>query len=73
MPNKKLIKFEDLKKLIPLSRSTVWRRIQQGTFPKSIDLGGGTKNSAKAWIEDDILTWIERQQAASQLNLNKVN
>ena len=58
----KLLRFKELSRYIPLSRSTIWRKIKKGTFPKSIDLGGGTKNSAKAWLESDILAWIEQQR-----------
>jgi len=59
----RLLKFKELVKYVPLSRATLWRRVKAGTFPKPIDLGGGTKNSAKAWIENDILAWMEEQQS----------
>jgi prophage regulatory protein len=34
-----------------LSRSTIYARISEGTFPKPIDLGGGR---AVGWIEAEI-------------------
>jgi len=42
---------------VPISRSTLWRRIQAGTFP------GPVKLSARvtAWRAEDIRRWIEHQ------------
>ena len=37
-----------------LSRSTIYRRAQEGTFPKSISLGA----RAVGWLEEDINKWI---------------
>lgn len=38
-----------------LSRSTIYRRMEEGEFPKSFGLGGG----AVAWLESDVLEWME--------------
>ena len=42
---------------VPISRSTLWRRIQAGTFP------GPVKLSARvtAWRAEDLRQWIEQQ------------
>jgi len=59
----KILKFNELKKYIPLSRSSIWRRIKNGNFPKAINLGGSdAPNSAKGWLESDVISWIEKQQ-----------
>jgi prophage regulatory protein len=39
-----------------LSRSTIYARIAEGTFPRPIDLGGGR---AVGWIEAEIDTWLK--------------
>jgi prophage regulatory protein len=39
-----------------LSRSTIYARISEGTFPKPIDLGGGR---AVGWIEAEIDDWLK--------------
>jgi prophage regulatory protein len=39
-----------------LSRSTIYARISEGTFPKPIDLGGG---GAVGWIESEINAWLK--------------
>lgn len=43
-----------------LSRSTIYLRIQQGTFPKPIKLGGAR---AVGWLENEISTWLAKQIA----------
>ena len=40
-----------------LSRSTIYLRISQGTFPKPVSLGP----RAVGWVEAEIQEWIERQ------------
>ena len=42
---------------VPISRSTLWRRIQAGTFP------GPVKLSARvtAWRAEDVRNWIAAQ------------
>lgn len=42
-----------------LSRSTIYARIQEGTFPSPIPLGA----RAVGWLASDIDAWIERQVA----------
>lgn len=38
-----------------LSRSTIYLRIQEGTFPKPISLGGAR---AVGWLENEIDAWV---------------
>ncbi len=39
-----------------LSRSTIYARIAEGSFPRPIDLGGGR---AVGWIEAEIEAWLQ--------------
>lgn len=39
---------------VPLSRSTIYARMADGTFPQSLDLGGGRIG----WLESEIDEWI---------------
>ena len=45
-----------------LSRSTIYLRVSQGTFPKPVSLGG----RAVGWIEEEIQHWLERRIEASR-------
>lgn len=46
-----------------LSRSTIYLRMAQGTFPRSISLGG---LRAVGWLESEIDAWLHEQIAASR-------
>ncbi len=39
-----------------LSRSTIYARIAEGSFPRPIDLGGGR---AVGWVEAEIDAWLQ--------------
>ncbi len=39
-----------------LSRSTIYSRISEGSFPRPIELGGGR---AVGWIESEINEWLQ--------------
>ena len=45
-----------------LSRSTIYLRISQGTFPKPVNLGA----RAVGWIEEEIQEWLQQQIEASR-------
>lgn len=50
-----LLRRPDVEKKTGLSRSTIYKRIDEGTFPKPIPLGG----RLVAWLEADIQDWIQ--------------
>lgn len=43
-----------------LSRSTIYLRIQEGTFPRPINLGA----RAVGWLESEVTEWIAERVAA---------
>ncbi|WP_201745005.1 helix-turn-helix transcriptional regulator [Aidingimonas lacisalsi] len=51
----KLIRIKDVMDRTGLARSTVYKYINEGKFPKPIKLG----TRAVAWVEDEIDTWIQ--------------
>lgn len=57
-----IIKLPEVKSRTSLSRSTIYRRISQGTFPAPINLGG----RAVGWIEAEILGWLNQQIESSR-------
>lgn len=52
----KIIRFKDLKKIIGVSISTIYRWEQAGNFPKRLQLG---KNSV-GWRLDEVEEWISK-------------
>lgn len=45
-----------------LSRSTIYLRVSQGTFPRPVSLGA----RAVGWVEAEIQEWLQRQIEASR-------
>lgn len=58
----KLLRFRELRNAIPLSRSTIWRKVNDGTFPAPIQIS----KVAIAWLKSDIERWISEQVEVSQ-------
>lgn len=52
----RLLKLKDVQAETSLGVSTIYRRMEQGTFPKNRALGGGRV----AWAEADIEAWKQR-------------
>jgi len=57
-----ILRLPEVKKRTGLSRSTIYSRVDQRTFPQPISLGG----RAIGWIESEIETWLDRQIEASR-------
>lgn len=54
-----------LKQVLPrvgLSRSTIYQRIADGTFPKPVNLG----SRAVGWLESEIDNWLAQRVEASR-------
>src|SRR5436309_11368054 len=51
------IRFKELKTLVPLGRTTIWRMEREGRFPRSRRIG----KSAKAWLETEVLSWMQER------------
>ena len=50
----RILRLPEVKASVGLSRSTIYLRIQEGSFPKPISLGA----RAVGWLESDIENWI---------------
>jgi prophage regulatory protein len=50
----KVIRWKELKQMLGLSRSTVFRMIKAGVFPKHFQIG---PNSV-GWYEDEVIDFI---------------
>jgi prophage regulatory protein len=49
-----ILRRKQVEKRTGLSRSTIYLRIQEGTFPKPIKLGA----RAVGWLENEIEAWL---------------
>ena len=50
----RLIRFKEVQHRVGLGRSTIYRWMAEGKFPKPVQLGG----YSVAWAEHDIDAWI---------------
>ena len=58
----KLLRLPQVKFITGLSKSSIYARISEGTFPKQIALGP----RLVVWVESDIQNWISEQVAAAR-------
>lgn len=58
---RRILRLPDVRQLVGLSRSSIYARIQAGTFPSPIKMG-----HSSGWIEREVQDWIERQIASSR-------
>ena len=58
----KLLRLPQVKTITGLSKSTIYSRISDHSFPKQIPLGSRTV----VWLESDIQKWIIEQVASAR-------
>ncbi|WP_158791711.1 AlpA family transcriptional regulator [Granulicella sp. L60] len=62
-PNgKKFLRLPQVKESTGLSRTTIYRQITACEFPRPINIGP----RAVAWVEADILQWMEQREQLSR-------
>ena len=52
------LREKDLLKVIPISKSTLWRKVASGRFPKPIKLS----EKITVWKTDEIEDWFAEQE-----------
>jgi prophage regulatory protein len=57
-----ILRLPAVKTRTGLSRSTIYLRVSQGTFPRPVSLGG----RAVGWVEEEIQSWFAERIAASR-------
>ena len=64
-PQKKFIRLPEVLSRTGYGRTTIYRKMEDGSFPRSVKLGGPPidpnvfDSRAIAWIEDEVEQWIE--------------
>jgi prophage regulatory protein len=59
-----ILRLPEVKTRVGLSRSSIYLRVADGSFPRPISLGA----RAVGWVESDVEDWIYRKIAASRTN-----
>lgn len=57
LPATGFVRLADLRQIIPLSDSTIWRRVKAGTMPAPFKLS----ERVTAWKAEDIRRWLDDQ------------
>lgn len=52
-----LMRLKDVMRVSGLSRATLYRQVQAGTFPQPVKIGG----RASAWVRHEVEGWITRR------------
>lgn len=60
-PEIRLLRLADVSAQVGLSRSTIYKRMDEGTFPRPVDLGPNVVR----WRSTDIVSWINSLAPAS--------
>ena len=64
-PKHRLIRLNEVMGRTGYGRTSIYRKMEDGSFPKSVKLGNPLEDSnafdcrAVAWIEDEVEQWIE--------------
>ena len=64
-PQKRLIRLPEVLSRTGYGRTSIYRKMEDGSFPRSVKLGGPLEDPnafdcwAVAWIEDEVDQWIE--------------
>jgi prophage regulatory protein len=57
-----ILRLPEVKRRTGLSRSTIYLRVAQGTFPKPVSLGG----RAVGWLEAEVEQWLQQRIEATK-------
>ncbi len=60
--NERLIRLPEVKDITGLSRTSIYRNINEGNFPHSVALGG----RAVAWVESEVRAWVSKMIEENQ-------
>ena len=51
----RLLRFKELKNIVGLGRTTIWRLEHRGEFPRRRQIS----HNAVAWLEDEVEEWVK--------------
>ena len=61
---RRVVRLREVMEITGLSRTTIWRRARDGSFPSPIRLGG-EHTRAVGWWEQDVYDWIDSLSSAA--------
>jgi prophage regulatory protein len=64
----RFIRLNDVSQATGLRRSTIYKYIGEGLFPKAVPLGGGRV----AWVEEEVQDWMVTRVKARDASLSDI-
>jgi predicted DNA-binding transcriptional regulator AlpA len=61
-----MLNEEQVRQIVPVSRTTLWAMERSGRFPKSIYISA----NRRVWFEDEIITWQREVDGRSRGRAN---
>lgn len=61
LPDSALIRMRQLSEVLPVHKTTIWKRVKAGTFPEPIRF---TEGRCTAWKVGDVRRWLAAQGGA---------
>jgi prophage regulatory protein len=61
--NARILRLKQVAAMVGLAKTSIYRKIQEGTFPSPIKLGGAR---ASGWLSTEVVAWIEYQVRRSR-------
>ena len=55
------IKIGEIAKILNVSRTTIYRWMEAGSFPKPVHFGDAKKNSTIRWIQEEVEEWLKQR------------
>ena len=77
-PQKRFIRLPEVLSRTGYGRTSIYRKMEEGTFPRSVKLGGPPidpnvfDSRAVAWIEGEVEQWIESRIDERDLGITDV-
>ena len=74
-PKHRFIRLNEVMSRTGYGRASIYRKMEDGSFPKSVKLGGPPKDPsifdsrAVAWIEDEVDQWVDARIEARNIGL----
>lgn len=62
----RVLRLRQLTAIVGLGRSSIYRKIQEGTFPSPIKLGCAR---ASGWLSTEVFAWIDEQVRRTRENI----
>jgi predicted DNA-binding transcriptional regulator AlpA len=59
----RFIGIDEVLDLVGVSRSTLWRMVRTGTFPKRVEMSPGRRGH----VYEDVIAWIEARARGERL------